>query len=135
MFLDVSGLEGTASLGAVPSFELAFELTRLPEDMPPVTAANVLLHCTPAVNLFPHEADPVRLDQTRTEYKVRPSGDNSLHYEIFTIDKLSGMVKAVGKSREYRPLFKFSRPPGSDALFYRARLQPSVSDEGNDVFI
>jgi type VI secretion system protein ImpG len=135
MFLDVSGLEGTASLGAVPSFEMTFELTRLPEDMPPVTGANVLLHCTPAVNLFPHEADPVRLDQTRTEYKVRPSGDNSLHYEIFTIDKLSGMVKAVGKSREYRPLFKFSRPPGSDVLYYRARLQPSVSDEGNDVFI
>jgi len=135
MFLDVAGLEGLASLGPVPSFELVFELSRLPEDMPPVTAANVLLHCTPAVNLFSHEADPIRLDQTRTEYKVRPSGDNSQHFEIFTIDKLSGVVKGIGKSREYRPLFKFTRPSGNDVLFYRSRLQPAVADDGNDVFL
>jgi type VI secretion system protein ImpG len=135
MFVDVTGLDGLASLGAVPSFEMAFELSRLPEDMPPVTAANVLLHCAPAVNLFAHEADPIRLDQTRTEYKIRPSGENSLHYEIFTLDKVGGVVKGVGKSREYRPLFRFTRPPGGDALFYRARLQPAVTDDGNDVFL
>lgn len=135
MFVDVADLDGLAALGPVTSFEMNFELTRLPEDMPPVSAANVLLHCTPAINLFAHEADPVRLDQTRTEYKVRPSGDNSQHYEIFTIDKLSGVVKGIGKSREYRPLFKFTRPPGGEVLFYRSRLQPAVADDGNDVFI
>src|SRR6185436_8269068 len=135
MFVDVTGLDGLQSLGAASSFELIFELSRLPDEMPPVTAANVLLHCSPAVNLFAHEADPIRLDQTRTEYKIRPSGDNSQHYEIFTLDKVGGVVKGVGKSREYRPLFRFTRPPGGDALFYRARLQPSVTDDGNDVFI
>jgi type VI secretion system protein ImpG len=131
----VAGLDGLAGLGAVPSFELVFELSRLPENMPPVSPSNVLLHCVPAVNLFSHEADPIRLDQTRTEYKVRPSGDNSQHYEIFTLDKVSGVVKGAGKSREYRPLFRFTRPPGGEALFYRSRLQPSVTDDGNDVFL
>lgn len=135
MFVDVTGLDGLASLGAATSFEMSFELSRLPEDMAPVTVSNVLLHCTPVVNLFAQEADPVRLDQTRTEYKIRPSGENSQHYEIFTVDKVSGVVKGVGKSREYRPLFRFTRPPGGEALFYRARLQPSVADDGNDVFI
>jgi type VI secretion system protein ImpG len=135
MFVDVAGLDGLSSLGAAPSFEMIFELSRLPEEMPPISAANVLLHCAPAVNLFAHEADPIRLDQTRTEYKIRPSGDNSQHYEIFTLDKVSGVVKGVGKSREYRPLFRFTRPAGGDALFYRARLQPSVTDDGNDVFL
>jgi type VI secretion system protein ImpG len=135
MFVDVTGLEGLASLGAAPSFEMVFELSRLPEDMPPVTIANLLLHCAPAVNLFAHEADPIRLDQTRTEYKIRPSGENSFHYEIFTVDKVSGVVKGVGKSREYRPLFRFTRPAGGEAMFYRARLQPSVTDDGNDVFL
>ncbi len=135
MFLDVAGLDGLAGLGAVPSFELIFDLARLPESMPPVSTANVLLHCVPAVNLFAHEADPIRLDQTRTEYKIRPSGDNSLHYEIFTLDKMSGVVKGAGKSREYRPLFRFTRPAGGETLFYRSRLQPSVTDDGNDVFL
>jgi type VI secretion system protein ImpG len=135
MFVDVAGLEGLAGLGAVPSFEMIFELSRLPENMPPITAAHVLLHCVPVVNLFAHEGDPIRLDQTRTEYKVRPSGGNSQHYEIFTIDKISGVVKGVGRSREYRPLFRFARPPGGDALFYRSRLQPSVTDDGNDTFL
>jgi type VI secretion system protein ImpG len=135
MFVDVAGLEPLAALGPVPSFELVFDLARLPGSMPPVAPANVLLGCAPAVNLFPHEAHPVRVDQTRTEYPVRPAGENPAHYEISSLDRVQGIVRGGGKGVEYRPLFRFARAPGGETLFYRDRLEPSVTGEGTDLYV
>ncbi len=135
MFVDVAGLGGLSALGAATSFELHFELSRLPEKMPPVGTANVLLHCAPAVNLFPHDADPVRLDHTRTEYKVRPSGGDTTHFEIYSIEKVSGVARGTGRSRDYLPFYRFARPKGSEALYYRHRLEPAVASDGTELFI
>lgn len=135
LFVDVGPLDELAGLPPAPSFDLVFEFTRLPEAMPPVSAANVLLNCSPAVNLFRHTADPIRLDHERVEYPVRPSGRETAHYEIYTIDKVTGIVKGTGRSREYRPLLRFARPPDEDVLFYRQRVESSISGEGSDLFI
>jgi type VI secretion system protein ImpG len=135
MFVDLAGLEGLAGLGAASSFELTLELSRLPAEMPPVTAANVLLGCAPAVNLFPHEAQPVRADHTRTEYPVRAAGENPAHYEIYSLDRVQGVVRGTGRPREYLPLFRFARPPGDEPFYYRHRLEPSVAGEGTDLYV
>jgi type VI secretion system protein ImpG len=103
--------------------------------MPPVTAANLLLHCVPAVNLFAHEADPIRLDDRRLEYRVRPAGQDLDHFEVYTLDRISGLVQGTGKPVEFRPFFGFHRPPDSDVRFYRHYLEPSGRVEGSDVFL
>ncbi len=135
MFVDVTGLEGLAAMGKVHAFDLTFELSRLPEVMPPVSTANLLLHCAPAANLFRHDADPIRLDLERVEYKVRPAGRNPDHYEVYTIDQVGGPVKGTAQVREYLPLFRFSRPPGGKSGYYRHRLALSLTGEGSDVFV
>jgi type VI secretion system protein ImpG len=135
MFVDVVGLEGLAALGKVQTLDLTFEFTRLPEAMPPVSAANVMLHCTPAANLFKQDADPIRLNLERVEYKVRPTGRNPDHYEIYSFEKVSAPVKGTGKTRDYLPLFRFSRMPGEKAGYYRHRRAISLNGEGSDVFI
>jgi type VI secretion system protein ImpG len=135
MFVDLTGVEGLAVLGAVSAFDIHVDLTRLPEKMPPVVAANLLLHCAPALNLFPHDADPVRLDHTRTEYKVRPAGENATHYEIYSIEKVAGVARGTGRAREYLPFFRFARSRGSDALYYRHRLEPAVATDGTELFL
>jgi type VI secretion system protein ImpG len=135
MFVDVAGLEGIAALGKVQTLDLTFELTRLPEAMPPVSTANVMLHCTPALNLFKQDADPIRLNLERVEYRVRPAGRNPDHYEIYSFEKVSAPVKGTGKAREYLPLYRFSRPPGDKSGYYRHRRAVALSGEGSDVFI
>jgi type VI secretion system protein ImpG len=135
MFVDVTGLNGLQALGDASSFDLTFELTQLPRTMPPVNASHVLLHCTPAVNLFPHEADPIRLDHERVEYRLRPAGGQPEHYEIYTIDKVSGVASGAAVTHEYHPFLRFARRPGDEARLYRHRLQPSVVGGQADVFI
>ena len=68
LFFDVEGLAPLADLGADSTFELVFEFDRPGQNSIQVTAGNFLLHCAPAVNLFEHEADPIHVDHTRTEY-------------------------------------------------------------------
>ena len=135
LFVDVTGLEGLAALAPAPTFDLVFEFARLPDAMPPVTAANVLLNCAPAVNLFRHTAEPIRLDHERVEYAVRPVGQEGSHFEIYTVDKVTGLIRGTGRAQEYRPLLRFARPPDEDVLFYRQRVDLSVTGEGSDLFV
>ncbi len=135
MFVEVEGLEELAGLGEASAFDLTFELSRLPDAMPPVAPANLLLNCTPAINLFSHDADPLRMDQTRTEYRLRPSGPHPEHFEIYTVDRVSGLVRGTGKPIVYRPLFRFERPAGAEVRYYRHSLVPSSADENCDVVI
>jgi type VI secretion system protein ImpG len=135
MFVDVTGLEGLSALGDATSFDLVFELSRVPAGLPPISAAHVLLHCVPAVNLFGHEAEPIRLDQRRVEYRVVPSGQAAAHHEIFTIDKVSGVAAGSARTTEYRPFLRFARGAAGDARLYHQRLRPALSGEGSDVFL
>jgi type VI secretion system protein ImpG len=114
---------------------LVFELTRLPEAMPPINASNLLLHCSPAINLFEHDADPIRLDHERVEYRVRPAGGQLDHYEVYTIDKVGGLAQGAAKPLEYRPFLRFNRGPGENVRFYRQRLHPSVTGDAAEVFL
>jgi type VI secretion system protein ImpG len=134
MFVDLTGLQGLSALGDATVFDLTFDLSRLPEEMPPVTTANVLLNCAPAINLFAHDADPIRVDHTRVEYRVRPSGQNPEHFEVYSLDKVGTHQKGTGKPIEYRPLFRFQKAAGPEVRFYRHYLAPSAMNEGWEVF-
>ncbi|MCL5271067.1 MAG: type VI secretion system baseplate subunit TssF [bacterium] len=108
LFVDVEGLAPLADLGAEDTFEILFEFDRPGQTSLPVTAGNFLLHCTPAVNLFAHEADPIRVDQTRTEYRVRPAGENLDHYEIYSIEEVAGFIPGSAERIIYEPFFAFT---------------------------
>ncbi|MBX3474515.1 MAG: type VI secretion system baseplate subunit TssF [Planctomycetes bacterium] len=126
MYVDLGGLAPLAGFAGARSFTVEIELARLPENMPPVSKANLLLNCTPAINLFPHDADPVRLDRTRTEFPLRPTAENPQHYEIFSVDKVSGLVVGTAEVREFRPQFKLPRGGGRNQSYYSVRRNPPL---------
>lgn len=135
MYVDVTGLAGLQKFVAGKSFHIEFELSRLPENMPPVSKANLLLNCTPGVNLFKHDADPVRLDRLRTEYPLRPTAENPGHYEISSVDKVSGLVVGTSEVREFRPQFKLPRTGRANQVYYHVRRHPPVAGNANRLMI
>ncbi|MDE1463250.1 type VI secretion system baseplate subunit TssF [Spartinivicinus poritis] len=100
---------------------------------------NIQLFCTPVVNLFNHDATPLRMDQRRTEYRVQPSGDNPLHYEIYSIDKVVGWGHSDRLRRDYKPFESFDHATslgGSQQdIYYRTRLKSSVTLHGVDTYL
>lgn len=131
LFVDLLGFDQLRRLGRATSVELVFALERLPDDMPPVTTANLQLHCTPAVNVFAHHADPVNHDARRTSFKLRPAGADQHHYDIYRIESVRGLSRSSGRDTEYRQMFRPGRR-GEDRHFYLTTSVPSSVAEGND---
>lgn len=132
-FVEVAGLQALADVGNSKELELIFELSELPQEMPPVNAKNVMLNCVPAVNVFAHDGDPIRIDHTRSEYKLRPSCSDAAHYEVYSVEEVTGVRRGQAQHRSYSPLFSFQREEGG--LFFRARRAPSQTLEGSDMFV
>jgi type VI secretion system protein ImpG len=58
-----------------------------------VTRNNLLIGCTPVVNLFPHTADPIVRDPGQIDYQVRPAGPH-LHYQVYRVTGVNGYSRA-----------------------------------------
>jgi type VI secretion system protein ImpG len=137
LFVDLLGLEGLPALGLEDRFRVEIRLTRaLPATLRP-TREEVRLYCVPIVNLFPHEADPLRLDRTKTEYRLRPSGKDPQHYETYSIDRVCGLVPGTAQEREIPAFHSFRHDPvtGSDPAYYFPRLRSSVVDGRTDTYL
>jgi type VI secretion system protein ImpG len=137
LFVDLCGLERLSQLGIEDRFRVEVRLARaLPATLRP-TREDVRLHCVPVVNLFAHEADPLRLDRTKTEYRVRPSGKDPQHYEIFSVDRVCGLVPGSAEEREIPAFYSFRHDPATagDPAYYFPRLRSSVVDGRTDTYL
>ncbi len=132
LFVDIKGLGGLSQVGNSAAFDLFCELEALPHDMPPVGASDVSLNCTPVVNLFPHEGDPIRVDHTRSRYPVNPSGTRG-HFEVFSVESVQGVVQGRGERRVYQPFFTFDRR--EDELYFKTQRVESSTQEGTDLYV
>ncbi len=140
LFVDVTGLEAVSRLPGVRRFELLFDFSRPFDDQIRLKREHFRLFCTPVVNLFEMDAVPVRMDNRRVEYLIRPEGSPFEHYQPYSVNSVVGVEQVSGKVKKYHAFESFdhiieesrkrSRP------YYRVRSKPSViDDQGVDLFI
>ena len=55
-----------------------------------ITNTDLALYCVPAVNLFTHDAEPIRLDGKSEDYPLIPTGGRDSPLEIFSVDRVFG---------------------------------------------
>jgi type VI secretion system protein ImpG len=143
-FFEVDNLNNYVPADTREQFTLRFRFSKtLPSDIR-IRDESFELYCTPAINLFPHDADPIDLNGRRTEYRVVPSSRNPSHYEIFNIDEVQGWQehskgRVRGQSRVYTQFESFQheveRSRMRKALYYRTRVRDSIRNDGFDHFI
>jgi len=124
-------------------FRLEFKFKRpFPTDIK-IRQNDFALYCTPAVNLFTHDADPITLDGKAIEYIIRPSDYKQEHYEVFSIKSVTGRRPSTNdindSKRIYSPFESFQheieRSHERKALYYRHRVGESVTKSGFEQFI
>lgn len=140
LFFDITGLERLAGFSKMTErFEINFESSRALDDKVRLQKDNFRLYCTPVINLFTHDADPVRIDNTRVEYRIRPSGKDPSHTEIYSIDQVDGWIQGTGQRRTYKAFESFEHREDSDdnttSIYYRTRLRPAVVGKGVDTYM
>ena len=139
LFLDVGGLDRLALPPGGEGLELVFEFGRPLEEQVRVRKDTLRLNCTPIANLFERDADPIRVDQTKTEYRLRPASQEPAHYEIYAIERVEGWLQGSGRKRQYRAFesFEHVQTDAGDggAVFYRARIRPAAVGRGVEHYL
>lgn len=107
LFFDVTGLDQWHNRSG-SAFTLEFEFADLPPEPPSMRTEHFQLFVSPALNLFPHQADPILLDHKKPDYPVRASGQNPRHYQIYAVNKVTGFVQGTVQEREYLPFELFN---------------------------
>jgi type VI secretion system protein ImpG len=106
-----------------------------------ISAETFQLGCVPAINLFPHRADPIKLRHTASEYQIVPDARRPKGYEIYALNKVTATTSA-GDSNTYLPLYGVNhenQDQEQHAYWFCTRRQAKLGvdqrDEATDVFL
>ncbi|MGH7336574.1 MAG: type VI secretion system baseplate subunit TssF, partial [Myxococcota bacterium] len=142
LFVELTGLGAGTRACSGESLELCVLQKQSPAQVELRVERNHLkLGCTPAVNLFPHQADPIRLTHTAVEYPIQPDARAPDAYEVHTVRSVSASTPSVGiaESRAYAPFYGLRHTgagSGSGAYWHAARRATHrKGDSGTDVFL
>jgi type VI secretion system protein ImpG len=112
MFVDLVGIDMGAIPQAAEYFDVEIVLAKpYPDDMR-FSADNVRLFCTPIVNLFAMEADPITASQFETEYRVHALEQRGDHVDVYSVDTVQGFESGTGRRFEYAPFAAFRHRGG-----------------------
>ena len=140
LFVDLVGFQKAAQAGISTKFEVILFLNRTQPGLEQgVDAQTFRLGCTPAVNLFEQVAEPIRLTQSRFEYKITPDVAHPLGMEVYSVNSVTSVDPETSKTTEYQPFYSFRHGQNADNLqtFWYAPRKPSTrpNDRGSDVHL
>jgi len=103
-----------------------------------VQASDFRLGCTPAVNIFEMQADPIRITHTAIEYPVVPDVRHPRAYEIYAIRSASSVERETGNVTEFEPIYTArhgSRFRGHAYWYAARRSSLRKEDAGTDLYL
>jgi type VI secretion system protein ImpG len=145
LFLDLSGFDRVRAAGFGGRIEVVFVISAF--EAPDrrqiletqLSASTFRLNCTPIVNLFPHTAEPILLDQTRYQYPLIPDVGHRSSMEIFSIERVSAARPGSEELSEIEPLYSFRHSVSkreSGAFWYATRTPSRLrNDQGTDIVL
>jgi type VI secretion system protein ImpG len=139
MFFDLSGFARILAGKALDKIEINFyfsdydlheRLARLTQN---INRNNFKLNCTPIINLFRQQADPVKLTHAQHEYAVTPDVRLQSSAEVVSIDRVQRVKKIGGIDQvsTCHPFFEPRAEQGPGQSFWIARRRP-VQNREND---
>ncbi len=112
LFVDLKGLAARTVIHASNRLELFLYFDRAVPELERRLQPNCLaLGCTPIVNLFPRQCEPIRLDHTRTDYPIVPDYRRPKALEVWSVEQ----VREIGSDGSNRPWRPFYRHPAVTA--------------------
>lgn len=96
-----------------------------------LSANNLLLGCTPVVNLFSKRGEPIRLTHAKASYPVVADARRAFAYEVYAIDsvKLVRQTPQGESIAEFRPFYslRHGQAPDKDGHYWVMRRDGAVA--------
>ncbi len=121
LFVEIHGLESVDWPRPVGRFELEITVDGLCPQDHQIDKDNFRLHCIPAVNLFPEDAEPILLDHRRAEYPVVANHQQRDAMQVYSIEKVVGLDAETGERHEYTPMYSFRHRQRNGRYFHYQR--------------
>ncbi len=144
LFIDMAGLD-LKRFGTVVELRIALRSFGRPERIARLEQAvgrdTFRLNCTPIVNLFTQQAEPIRVTQEMSQYPVIPDVRRPLGLEVYSIDRVHRLVRSGESSagNEFLPFFSTRHGLGGDdgGCYWYAQRLPSArpNDDGTEMAI
>ncbi len=129
-FVDVHGLNRLQPAKGVSSFEVEVFFDRSYPENRTLSSGNVRLFCTPIVNLFRADAEPIRTEHLTAEHRIVPSLRQPRSHRIYSVESVTGMVDKTGARKRYTPFFSFDRSGVGEGTYHTSvRLAPNERHE------
>lgn len=87
-----------------------------------INKENLLLGCTPVVNLFPVQAEPVKLNYHENQYEIIPDIRQFNSLEVYSIDGIS-ISDSAGNIRPCAPFYGKNHDGSKNNIFWSANKQ------------
>jgi type VI secretion system protein ImpG len=127
LFVALTGLKRVVQRCRDTDLELLVLLDReAPALEGSIDKGRLLPFCTPAVNLFPRQADRIHLTDREHEYHVVPDRTRPLDLEIYRVERVSGYGARNVREREFLPLYSPRAQNDSGAAFFTVQRRPRL---------
>jgi type VI secretion system protein ImpG len=132
LFVDLCGLDIAKLPERSTRFELEIVLKQAYPSDQRFDAENVRLFCSPVINLFELDAEPIQIDHHETEYRVVPAGHQGQHVETYSVDAIEALDHETAERYEYVPFSSFRHRGGmlrheAPERYFHARVRAGVS--------
>lgn len=100
------------------------------------------LSCSPIINLFEHRAEPFRLSENQTEYRIIPTARKPQGMEVISVDRVSASGPGGQEQRKFTPFYLPShhQQAQSEAMYWHSTRRRRLSEEaegdrGTEVYL
>ena len=143
LFFDLNGLNKFRHLDLNDSLDIWIYLDRNAKSNLVINKDTFCLNATPVVNLFKRIAEPIQVEQRKTEYHVIPDIRRQEATEVFSIDRVtSSSVASSGKGVDFKPFYSLRHHLEEDdgrgrRAFWHIHRRASgrKGDDGTEVFL
>ena len=104
LFFDITNLKSSLAVAGGDQFTVRLYLDDVGIPLPKIGPSRFVLHATPAINLFDHEAESFLNDYKRYEYPLRPLRNTNNQYQIYTVDEVEGNNRKLAQKNSYKPM-------------------------------
>lgn len=111
LFPETFNPRGSSDFKVQVSFDRAYPEDRI------FKTENIRLFCTPIINLFEADTEPIRIEHLESEYRVVPDANRLRSVCTYDVLGITGLEEETGRRNEYLPFFSFEHNERSSRFF------------------
>lgn len=143
-FVDLAGWTAPALKAALPRFKQRCDVLifckKTHRDLEQrVNSDTFRLGCTPVVNLFERDAEPIRVHPKQPEYRIVADRTTPQAVEVYAAARVSSTEGTTNRTTAYLPFFglNHSRPLDGAEIYWHTTRHRSLAlgDSGTEVFL